>query len=253
MLPNISSEKYPRKLTESEKLYLRKLLPLNRPGYKPYNEKLNEIFLIGKGRFEQDDYVLGDENDEPDFSAPAESMLAVGQIITPSHKIDISIHEEFENKIELDFAVEGKDDFNEKIESYWTYSEWLPGKTSPVDNSQVREIHLIKNNIVIAIAPESKRVWVYEAETGINHLIPQTNFYNEIMRVKNERDPKIALEVKRLFSHLDKLTDEEIARGFLMYNKYLNKIKIDYSLFRKSDQEVKKKKSFFGFLGGKKN
>lgn len=251
MLPNYKHDKYPRKLTELEKLYLRKLLPANRSGYKIYNDKLDNIFLIGRGRFQQHDYVLGEENDQPDFSAPAESMLAVGVINTPGHKLEISIHSEFENKIELDFAVSGEGKFIEEIKDYWTYSEWLPGKKSPPDNSGVREIHLIKNKIVIAIAPESKRVWVYEAETGINHIVPATNFYNEIMRVKNIRDPKIALKPMRLFSHLEELSDEEIAQGFLMYNKYLNKIKIDYSLF--AQKKADKKKSFFKIFGGRKN
>lgn len=243
MLPNISSEKYPRKLTDTEKEYLRKILPADRPGYKIYSDKLDELFLIGKGRFDQDDYVLGKENDKPDFTAPAENMFAVGEIFTPTHQIEISIHGEFEEKIELDFAVNGKGDFDQTIEKYWTYSEWQPGKKSPVDKSDVREVHLIKNEVVIAIAAQTKRVWVYEAGTGVNHLIPQTNFYNEIMRAKQERNPDIALKVNRLFSHLDDLTDTEIAQGFLMYNKYLNKIKIDYSLFSPKPNE--EKKSFF--------
>lgn len=243
MLPNISSEKYPRKLIDTEKEYLRKILPADRPGYKIYNDKLDDLFLIGKGRFDQDDFVLGNEYDKPDFTAPAENMLAVGKIFTPTHQIEISIHGEFEEKIELDFAVNGGDDFDKTIEKYWTYSEWLPGKKSPADNSYVREIHLVKNKIVIAVAPQTKRVWVYEADTGINHLIPQTNFYNEIMRAKQERNPEIALKVSRLFSHLDELTDTEIAHGFLMYNKYLNKIKIDYSLFLPKTEE--RKNSFF--------
>lgn len=243
MLPNISSEKYPRKLTDIEKKYLRKVLPADRPGYKIYNDKLDDIYLIGRGRFNQDDYVLGKEKDKPEFTAPAENMLAVGKIYTPTHQIEISIHEEFEERIELDFAVSGEGEFDEKIKNYWSYSEWLPGDKSPVDQSEVREIHLIKNETVLAIAPQTKRVWIYESETGINHLIPQTNFYNEIMRAKGERDPKIALEVSRLFTHLSELTDSEIVQGFLMYNKYLNKIKIDYSLF--TPKPEKEKKSFF--------
>ncbi|MDZ7765078.1 MAG: hypothetical protein U5K00_11700 [Melioribacteraceae bacterium] len=252
MLPHKDFEKYPRKLTEQEKTYLRLLLPEDRKGYKVYRDKLDDLFVIGKGRFEQDDYVLGNENDKPDFSIPAEQMLTMGKIETRTHQIDISIHEESEEKIELDFAVEGEETFDPEILNYWTLSEWLPGKKSPVDNSTVREIHLIKNKVVVAIAPESKKLWVYEAETGINHLIPQTNFYNEIMRVKNERDPKIAIDVKRLFSNHDELSDVEIVQGFLMYNKYLNKIKIDYSLFT-PDEKSKKKKSFLNIFGGKKN
>ncbi|KUG26134.1 hypothetical protein ASZ90_004028 [hydrocarbon metagenome] len=121
---------------------------------------------------------------------------------------------------------------------------------SPPDKSDIREVHLEKNKIVIAIAAYSKRVWVYESNTGVNHLIPVTNFYNEIMRVKNERNPKIALEVKRLFTNLDELTDKEIIQGFLSYNKYLNKIKIDYSLFLSKDKS--EKKSFLNIFGGKK-
>lgn len=250
MLPNKTTDTYPRRLTEIEKKYLRKILPIDRIGYKYYNEKLDELFIIGKGRFQKDDYVLGSQNDKPDFTTPASPMFAAGKIITSSHKVEISIHEEFEDKIEFDFAVTGDGEFNESIQDYWTYSEWLPGLKSPPDKSDIREVHLEKNNIVIAIAAYSKRVWVYEFETGINHLIPVTNFYNEIMRVKNERNPKIALEVKRLFTHLNELTDQEIIQGFLSYNRYLNKIKIDYSLFLSKDKS--EKKSFLNIFGGKK-
>lgn len=251
MLPDKTSDKYPRRLTETEKKYLRKVLPVDRKGYKYYNEKLDELFIIGKGRLQKDDYVLGSQNDKPDFTAPASPMFAVGTIITSSHKVEISIHEEFEDKIELDFAVNGADEFNEDIMDFWTYSEWLPGMKSPPDNTEIREVHLEKNKIVIAIAAHSKRVWVYESETGVNHLIPVTNFYNEIMRVKNERNPKIALEVKRLFTNLDELTDQEIIQGFLSYNRYLNKIKIDYSIFLNQDKT--EKKSFFENFWRKKN
>jgi hypothetical protein len=251
MLPNNTLKNFPRKLTDLEKEYLRKLLPIDREGYKYYHQKLDELYLIGKGRFNQDDFVLGKKDDNPDFSAPAESMLAVGKIITHNHEIEISIHAEFEEKIELDFSLSGNGEFNPELKSYWTYSEWLPGKNSPADDSKVREIHLVKNQIVVAIAPKSKRTWVYDANTGINHLLPVTNFYNEIMRVKNERDPKIALDVQRLYTHLDELKDEEIVQGFLMYNKYLNKIKIDYSLFSKNPKE--EKKSIFKIFGGRKN
>jgi len=250
MLPDKTSDKYPRRLTEIEKKYLRKVLPLDRIGYKYYNEKLDELFIIGKGRFQKDDYVLGSQNDKPDFTMPASPMFAVGTIITSSHKVEISIHEEFEDKIELDFAVNGSGEFDENIIDYWTYSEWLPGMKSPPDKTKLREVHLEKNKLILAIAPITKRVWVYESESGVNHLIPVTNFYNEIMRVKNERNPNIALEVKRLFTNLDELTDQEIIQGFLSYNRYLNKIKIDYSLFLNQDKT--EKKSFFKIFGGKR-
>ena len=251
MLPKTGSETYPRPLDDLEKDYIRKLLPIDRPGYKKYNDKLDDLYILGTGRFQQDDYVLGKMGDEPDFTAPAESMLAVGTIFTQNHKIEISLHEEFEEKIELDFAVTGEGELNPVIKSYWTYSEWSPGQLSPEDNKLVREVRLIDNEAVVAIAPQSKRIWVYESESGVNHLIPVTNFYNEIMRIKNIRDPKVALNVQRLFTHLNEITDNEIIQGFLMYNKYLNKIKIDYSLY--SQKEKKVEKPFFKLFGGRKS
>lgn len=244
---------FPRKLTGREQRWLFLMLPADRPVYKQYRDKISNLKMIGNGRFGNGNYILGKEGDQLDFTAPSSPVLATGAINCKNVDIDVSIHEEFEEQIEIDLDTRNTEEIPEDVEEkgYWTFSEWLPGKKAPRDNSEVREIHLIKNSVVIAIAPKLNRIWVYEKESGINHLIPVTNFYNEIMLLKNERDPKIALNSKRLFTHLNEFTDDEIGQGFLMYNRYLNKIKLDYSIFQKETSN--KKKSFFSFFKRRKN
>jgi hypothetical protein len=68
---------------------------------------------------------------------------------------------------------------------------------------------------------------VYEQETEINHLIPVTNFYNELMLHKNIRDPKVALDSKRLFLEHEKYSDEDIAYAFLTYNRIRTKVHLE--------------------------
>ena len=247
------SNNFPAKLSEREQRWLFYMLPENKPGYSDYRKKIENMFILGNGRFGEGNYILGKEEADVDLSSPSAPVLAAGTVVCNEIDIDIAIHEEFEEQIEIDINPRGAAVIPEYVneKGYWTFSDWLPGKKAPGDNSDVREIHLIKNAVVIAISPSLKRIWVYEASSGINHLIPVSNFYNEIMMIKNERDPAVALNSKRLFTHLNEFTDEEIGQGFLMYNKYLNKIKLDYSLFKKEADA--KNTSFSGFFKRSKN
>ena len=244
---------YPRELTDIEMKTLLLMLPENKSGYNSYRGKIKKSFVIGEGRFGKGNYFLGDKGNRHDLTVSSSPVLAAGVVEFEEAPVDVSIHEEFEDKIEIDLKpqLETKKLDSTQPKHYWTYSEWVPGKKAPGDNSTLREVHLIKNFLVIAIVPTHKRVWIYEAESEINHLIPVTNFYNEIMRVKGERDPEIVLKPNRLFTHHNELTDQEIGQGFFLYNKYLNKIKLDYSLFKNINK--KKQKTFFRIFNRSKN
>ena len=76
----------------------------------------------------------------------------------------------------------------------------------------------------LALCGTDRRLWVYEASTQVNRLIPVTNFYNELMLHKNIRDPKVALDSKRLFAHLSSYTDNDLTYAFLTYNKLKTKV-----------------------------
>lgn len=249
MSQNNNQNKFPRRLTEREKEWLNFILPAERKGYSEYRKKIEDLFVIGYGRFGGTNLILGKQNDKPDLSAPSSLVFASGNIIYKEAEIYILMHEEFEGQIEIDISNKHENEIPEKLSevSRWTYSTWKPGNKAPGDNSEIREIHLIKNEIVIVIAPVHKRIWVYENKSGINYFIPVTNFFNEIIRIRAIKDAKNLPKPNSIFTDTNSFSNEEIAQGFLLYNKHWKKIEIDYSFFTKEKFE-KKKKSFFDFL-----
>ncbi len=227
-----TESEFPRKLNDIEKQLLFLLLPPERNGYNLYREKIANYFVLGYGRYGGGNLILGNEDDEIDFTMPSAPVFAVGNVKTAAGDVYIVIHEEFENQIEVDFSEPEilKSD-NTAIISSWSYSAWKPGMKNPANNEKIREIHIIKNALVVAISPSDKKIWVFEKESGVNHFIPVTKFYDELMRIKEEKDPKIALDASRFFTELQTYSDELIARAFLVYNKYWKKMEIDSSRF----------------------
>ena len=78
----------------------------------------------------------------------------------------------------------------------------------------------------LALCAYDRRLWVHDSSTGVNRLIPVTNFYNELMLHKNIRDPGIALDSRRLFADLDAYSDSDLTYAFLTYNKIKTKIRV---------------------------
>ncbi len=228
---------FPRKLNEIEKQLLFSLLPAERNGYREYREKIENYFVLGYGRFGNGNLILGNEDDEIDLTMPSAPVFAVGNILTSAGDVYIVIHEEFENQIEIDFS--NPDILNStgiKLLSSWSYSTWKPGMKNPANKEKLREIHIVKNALVVAISQSDKKIWVFEKNSGVNHFIPVTKFYDELMRIKGEKDPKIALDASRFFTHLHSYSDELIARAFLVYNKYWKKLEIDSTNFEKKNK-----------------
>ncbi|MGA8265600.1 MAG: hypothetical protein WB779_14250, partial [Ignavibacteriaceae bacterium] len=169
-------------------------------------------------------------------------------------EIDVAIHEEIDNEIEFDISTNNSfkpdDEFTEI--SNWSYSDWVPGKNAPKDNSPVREVVIIPDNLILAIAPVHKKIWLHNIETGVNHLIPLSNFYNQLMMVKDIRNAKVALNPGIFFEQLNNYSDGDLVSAFITYNKYIKKIDIDMSYF-KNEKNKPAKKSTFSFLKRGKN
>jgi hypothetical protein len=236
---------FPRELSALEKDWISSALPDNKPGYKKYKEKLFSLFVIGKSGIEDNSIILGKKDSIPegDLVFP---VFASGNIVYKTGYVYVTVSSEEEGLIEIDFDVNvgGLNDLSEI--KRWSYSDWLPGRPTPEDNSMVREIDIIKKELILAAAPSHKRIWIYEDGSGINHLIPVTNFYNELMRTLKIKDPEIALDSNKFFTDLDKYRDEDLAVAFLTYNKRWKKVDIDYSVFK--EKSKKDEKSFFGFI-----
>ncbi|MDF1612868.1 hypothetical protein [Stygiobacter electus] len=240
--------KFPRELTDNEKDLLFSALPENKLGYKVYRNKINNSIVLGNGRFGGGNFILGSAGTEIDIESSATPIFAISKIVYTNYEIYITIHHEIDGQIEIDIQnFELTPKINEMKELYrWTYSEWIPGQKAPYDNSPVKEIHLILNSLVLAIAPVHRKIWAYNAKDEVNYLIPVTNFYNELMLLLDEKNPEIALNPNLLFENLDNYSNEKLGQAFLLYNKLWNRIDMDYSLF--DPKMVQRKKSFFDFL-----
>ena len=241
-------DKFPRKLSGLERELLFSVLPEYKPGYKLYRDKIENLFITGFGRFENGNLVLGEKNTKPDISFPSTPVFAAGTVMFSECVADINIHEEIENEIECDITFSKEVNFDKLHElKRWSYSEWNPGEKAPNDNSEVREISVEKNKFVLAIADTHKKIWLHNYVTGVNHLIPVSNFYNYLMLIKNIRDAAAVSKPALFFNNHIKYTDTEIVSAFLIYNKYFKKFKIEYSSFEHGI-EIPKRKSIFNFL-----
>ena len=244
-MEQINDQKFPRQLTCREKKWLFAALPENKLGYRQYRDIIENLLILGFGRFGEGNYILGQEGESIDTDASSSPILAVANITFDVGKVYVTIHEELEGQIEVDIKGSSLDHIPDDLDQskVWTYSNWVPGEKAPFDKSKVREIHLVKNDIVLVIAPVHKKIWVYNSKSGINHFIPVTNYYNEIMILLNNKNAETALNPGRLFTNLDEFSDKQLAQGFLVYNKYANRIELDYHQFETGTDQTKK--SFF--------
>ncbi len=242
---------YPRKLTVQEKDFLFYVLPFGRKGYTEYRVLVEGMLVIGEGRFGEGNYVLGCEGDSPDFEYPSLPMFACGQIIceelhdlrgVPMESgrrgnplirciIQISVHECFDNKIEYSInnlsgeSVPGK--FTEI--KRWSYSYWKPGEPSPFENDDLHEYEISQNKgeLVLAISKANRSIWVYDSKSEVNHILPVTNFINELLRGEKRIDKREGINLDYVFSNLQLFTHEDIKHALIEYNKHWRKINLN--------------------------
>lgn len=81
--------------------------------------------------------------------------------------------------------------------------------------------------LVLAICASDRMMWLYDSRSGVNHPIPVTNYYNELMLHKNIRDPNIALDSKRLFTDHSRFSDTDLILAFKTYNQLRAKVELD--------------------------
>lgn len=218
---------FPRELNKIEQTVLFKLLPENKSGYNLYRNKIDKMVIIGSGRFGRSNFVLGSEDDKPDLDNPSSPVVAIGVAYVNNENHHITIHEETDNKIEIELdGIDKLDDYKLDDIEVWSYSEWVPGELAPNDNSTVREVSIPGNNFLLVFAPAHKRIWLHEYESGINYLIPVTNYFNELMMIKREKSVK---SPGILFKEINEFSNDELRAAFVNYSRYLNKFKIDNS------------------------
>jgi len=218
-------------LSAREREWIDWILPSDRPGYNRHREMLRSMKVIGVGRRGQGEMIMGREGSEADISSPLPPVLAYGAIETNFGTISVTIREPLDDQISVEIVNQRSDEIPEEFEEAkrWTYSSWLPGMPCPQCGKPVREISIrtvsdLRPHHFLAVCATNGRLWLYAEPDQINHLIPVTNFYNELMLHKNIRDPRIALDSKRLFSDLASFTDEDLTRAFITYNSLKAKV-----------------------------
>ena len=246
----VEKNEYPRALREKERDLIEFVLPDDRPGYRQYREWIASMVVLGEGRRGKGNLVLGMEGDKADVTSPLASVVAYGVVETTLDKFSISVREYVGRQIDVEIVStrgeEVPNHFEEKRR--WTYSSWRPGHSSPATGFPLREV-LVADNLALAIAKQEKRLWVYDGVSGMNLLIPITNFYNELMLYKSIRDPQIALKSDLFFRNLDSYTDAELRASFIAYNKLKHKVELE---IRSPIVEQRGLKSYFTRLLKKK-
>lgn len=240
-------ENYPQKLPGNIKEILFFLLPEDKTGYAEYRNKIDGSNITGEGRLGEGNYYLGSGNIKPDLNFPSTDVFAVGELFFKAGKVDAVIHEEDEDGF-IEFQVNPFDEdfLSGGISSGWTLSTWVPRSNFPEDNSEVREVDIYGKELVLCFAKKQKLIWFFNAADGVNKIIPLTNYYNELMGIINERDPKEVFNPSKFYDKLSDLSDEVLLKAFLTYNKYLKKTDIDIkNLYR---EEPTGGKSIFEIL-----
>ncbi len=239
------------KINTFEKRWLFAILPENKPGYRSIRNKIENSFVSKRIVLSEEQsqvsykLILVPENNtgknNPDTYAT--TPISVGIIKYENAEVYITVSSLEDDIFEIEISKDEKFSQYGKLLSIETYANWEPGTKAPFNNSKVREIDIVKNKYVLAVAPSLKRIWLYEYETGINYLIPLSNFFNELVRSKNIQSQEIVVNPNYLFTNLNKFKDEDFIRGLYFYNKYIRRLDIKIEL-----SERPKSRSIFGLF-----
>jgi hypothetical protein len=219
---------FPRPLRPKERDLLESVLPGDRAGYRRYRELLTTMVVLGEGRRGPGNLLLGYPGTEPDIGAPFEAVVAYGIVETTKETFTITVRECVERQVDVEIVSTRNsiipDHFEEKRR--WTYSTWSPGEPSPPTGLPVREVR-IDEHVTLAVGKQENRLWLHDAKTGVNYLLPITNYYNELMLLKRIRDPKIALRSSLLFTDLDSYSDADLRGACVAYNRLRPRVELN--------------------------
>lgn len=240
------SDIYPRPLREKELDALDFVLPEGSPGYAEYRRRVARMVVLAEGRRGKGNLVLGEWGDRADTSSPLAAVVAYGVVETTQDTYTITVRECINDQIDVEIVSshggEIPDHYEEKRR--WTYSSWRPGMLSPATGMPVREVRVTSSHVLV-VARDDRRIWLHDAGTGINHLIPITNFYNELMLHKGIRDPKIALDARLFFDDVEKYSDADLREAFVAYNRVRKKVDL---IMEETPAAPRGWKAFFGRL-----
>lgn len=223
--------RFPRSLTPFESQSLLWLLPPDRSGYNSYRKYVLDWQVVAEGRRGRGNYILGAPGRVPDIESPLPQVFAYGLIEGENASISVTLREVFEEQLEFEIVnLKGEtipQDFSERRR--WTFSLWSPSHACPACGSIPREVKIQREaggNATLALCRADKKVWIFDGQEGVNHLVPVTNFHNALMLQKNIRDPNVALAADNLFKFLHTYSDADLTAAFVHYNKLRRKVEL---------------------------
>jgi hypothetical protein len=237
-------------LSKNEIKLLFSILPEQKSGYKNYRELISTMKVMGKGRFENGNFYIGTGAAKPDLSIPSSPVFAVGIVKTNIGSIDVLIHEYEDDLIEVQLSKRVGDDEEVIINNVLSFSEWNPGDKFRGSNEAVKEFEIIKDKFILVIDKTNKKIWLHNYESGVNQIIPVSNYFNELMRLKKIKDENLFRSPSLFFNKLDDFTDEEFKLAFYQYNKFMRRFDIKINPEDLLTPRVKKKKFFKLFSRG---
>ncbi len=200
-------------------MLLESVLPPDRPGYRRYREMLQSFVVVGEGRRGPGHLLLAQAPVAAEAPATLPHVVAFGALETTQDVLTVTVREFVEPWLDVEILSSGgnpiPDHFEEKRR--WTYSTWEPGGVSPATGIAVREVGLGPEARLV-LAPGERRIWLYDAASGMVCLIPLTGIHHDLMVFRRERDPGVALRSERFFDQLFAATDEELRAAFVAYN-----------------------------------
>jgi hypothetical protein len=229
-------------LSKNEIKLLLSILPEQKSGYKIYRDMISTMKVMGKGRFENGNFYIGTGAAKPDLSIPSSPVFAVGIVKTNIGSIDVLIHEYEDDLIEVQLSKRVCDVEEVIINSVLSFSEWNLGGNSPGSTEVVKEFEIIKDKLILVIDKTNKKIWFHNYESGVNHIIPVSNYFNELMRLKKIKDENLFRSPSLFFNKLDDFTDEEFKLAFYQYNKFMRRFDIKINPEDLLTPVVKKKK-----------
>jgi hypothetical protein len=220
---------FPRELTTLEHALLLWVLPADRPGYAEYRKMVQEWKIVGIGQRGAGGYILGAPGLIPDIESPLPQLLAFGLVKTELGEITVSVRERLGDQLEFETSGPIEADLPGELASYrrWTLSEWLPSMPCPGCDGVLREVKMNTgsgHSLVLAICVKDHRLWVFDAQSKVNHPIPVTGFYNELMLQKEVQDRRSVPDSRRLFMDLHRYTDAALTGAFSSYNRLRPKV-----------------------------
>jgi hypothetical protein len=223
-----SDEIFPRDLSALERELLLWILPADRSGYDSYRSLVEAWKIAARGRRGEGNYILARDGAAVDNESPLPQLLAYGSVQLETGEVTVSLRERLDDQLEFEIAGEYADAVaGLQASRRWTLSTWLPSGVCPCCGGSLREVEMKTGSgrrLVLALCVKDRRLWVYDDRTGVNHPIPVTSFYNELMLQQNVKDPAIALDWRRLFTALGTFRDIDLSLAFMAYNRLRTKV-----------------------------